>query len=567
MLTGISIRDYIIVDALELDLQAGMTTLTGETGAGKSILLDALGLALGDRADSSRVRRGAKRADIAVRFALADNPDAAAWLAQHDLDHDGELVLRRVLHADGGSKGYINARPSPLAAMRELGERLIDIHGQHEHQSLMRRDAQRRLLDAYAGHADLCADVAARFAQWRRTEGRLRELTRQAQQHDAQRALLHYQVDELEQLNLQPGEFAELEAEQRRLANADTLLTITGNTLAQLYDAEDHSTHALLSHAARQLTHAADLDARLHASLEMLNSAIVQVEEAASQLRRRQNDIEPDPASLAAIDQRLARCLELARKHQATPTDLPEIANHRRAELDALNNAETQLETLRDAAAQQRTDYLTAAGALSRSRSQAAQTLSAGVTAAMQTLGLSGGQFQVERLGLDEAAAAGHGLETVRFLVSINPGQPPAALTKIASGGELARISLAIQVVTAAAQATPTCIFDEVDAGIGGGIAEIVGRRLRDLSAHSQVLCITHLPQVAVQGHQQLLVRKQADDDTLATRITPLTAAARIEEIARMLGGVEITRQTRAHAKEMIQQAQRRRDDPPPRAN
>ena len=559
MLTGISIRDYIIVDALALDIQPGMTTLTGETGAGKSILLDALGLALGDRADSTRVRRGAKRAEIVVRFSIADNPQAAAWLAQHDLDNDldNELVLRRVLHADGGSKGYINGHPSPLTALRALGEQLVDIHGQHEHQSLMRRDAQRQLLDTYAGHSAACTEVAARFEQWRRSDRTLRELTAQAQQHDAQRDLLRYQVDELEQLNLQPGEFAELEVEQSRLANADALLDIIGNTLTQLYDAEDHSAHAILSGAARQLTHAADLDSRLHAVLEILNSAIVQVAEAASQLSRHRHGIEPDPTALATVDQRLAHCLELARKHRVAPPELPEILERRRAELDALNTTETRLATLQDITTQRRAAYLQAARALSRSRERAARTLSAQVTAIMQTLGMTGGRFRIERIDLDDASATAHGLDSVRFLVSTNPGQPPAPLTKIASGGELARISLAIQVSAADAQPIPTRIFDEVDAGIGGGIAEIVGRQLRALSAHRQVLCVTHLPQVAAQSHQQLSVRKQAGDNTITTRITPLSAAARIEEIARMLGGVDITRQTLAHAKEMIQRAQR----------
>ncbi|TCO83830.1 DNA replication and repair protein RecN [Plasticicumulans lactativorans] len=553
MLLHLQIRDFAIVDALELDLAPGLTAVTGETGAGKSIMIDALGLLLGDRAEAELVRSGAERAEISAAFDLGHLSAAQAWLAERDLDRDGECLLRRTIGRDGRSRAYINGTPQPLAALKDLGERLVDIHGQHEHQSLMRRDAQRELLDDYAGLREALAELGGHFQRLARARRRLDELAARSAERDARLDMLRYQVQELDALALAAGELAELDAEHARLANAGRLLASSQEALERLYEGEEVSAQALLADAAGSLDALARLDPALAPALELLNGALIQVQEAADELRRYVRGLDLDPRRLAWVENRLAEVQALARKHRVSGAELPGLLEHLRAELDELENGEFHQGELERELAAAREAYLRVAERVGAERAVAAAELGSRVSAAMHELGMPGGRFAVQLEATDKPAP--HGLQSVEFMVSANPGQPLRPLAKVASGGELSRISLALQVIAAHSAYIPTLIFDEVDTGIGGGVAEIVGRQLRQLGGSRQVLCVTHLPQVAAQAHQHLQVRKETDGERTRTGVAPLAAAARVTEIARMLGGVELTENTLAHAREMIERA------------
>ena len=555
MLTHLHIRDFAIIDELELDLNGGMTALTGETGAGKSILVDALGLALGDRADSGVVRHGRERADVSASFDIAALPELNAWLGEQGLEAEGECIARRLITAEGRSRGFINGHAVPMQTLQQLGSYLVDIHGQHEHQSLLRREVQRQLLDDYADHGNLLQELAAVFAEWQSLAERLAQLRETAAYRDARLDLLRYQVQELDALAVLEGEIAALEAEHARLHHAQRLLETAQRGLQRLYD-DDGAVVGVLNHHATELEQLLRYDARLDAPLQLIREAAIQLDEAAAELRDYLATTELDPTRLGEVEQRLDSLHDVARKHRVEPEALPALHARLSEELAILENSEVELERLATQLKQQTQRYRELAARVTEGRTRAARGLAADVSARLQELGMPGGRFDIalESRKVDDYSATG--MEHVEFQVSANPGQPLRPLTKVASGGELSRISLAIQVVTSRCLRVPTLVFDEVDVGIGGGVAEIVGKQLRALGAAHQVLCITHLPQVAALAHHHLQVRKQTQGEATATTIAPLAGAERYEEIARMLGGVEITKQTRAHAREMVTRAQ-----------
>ncbi len=555
MLKHLHIRNFAIVESLELDFQTGMSVLSGETGAGKSILLDALGLTLGDRADSSIIRPGAERAEISADFDIESLPGVVAWLAEHELDMDGECMLRRTIGADGRSRGYINGQPAPVQSLRELGEQLVDIHGQHAHQSLLKRDIQRQLLDAYAGHLPLARETAASFRYWQQLQQEYDELREANAERDARQELLRYQVEELEALKLQPGELEELDREHDRLANASRLLEGAQGAVTRLYESDQQSVNNLLEQTLGELQQLREFDSSLGNSCELLESASIQVKEAAGELRHYADGLELDPEQLAQIEQRLTAVHDLARKHRIEPQNLPELLEQLQQELEQLDNAGSRLLGMETEIEQARTAYEKQAKKLSKGRQSAARKLAEAVSENMQELGMGGGRFDITLQPLGKGPSA-NGLESVELQVSANPGQPLRPLSKVASGGELSRISLAIQVITAGQEGIPTLIFDEVDVGVGGGVAEMVGRQLRRLGESRQVLCVTHQPQVAAHGHNHFRISKQMDDGETRTMVQPIEGDIRIEEVARMSGGVNITTQTLEHARELIAQAQ-----------
>ncbi len=554
MLTRIVVKNLAIVSALELELAAGMSVLSGETGAGKSILIDALGLTLGERADTGLIRPGCERAEVTAVFDVAASPRVRELLCEQDLESGDECILRRVI-TPSGSRAYVNGSPAPAKLLQALGGILVDIHGQHAHQSLLRRDEQRLLLDEFAHHPALVTRTAEGFRAWRRTEDELRRLREASRDRSDRLDLLRFQVEELQALNLQPDEIRELDEQHRRLSNAGRLLEGCNRLLEMLED-DEQSAGALVTRAAAELDELAEADRALEESRALIENAAIQIEEGARGLRHYADHLELDPQRLAEAEQRLSAIHDLSRKYRCPPEVLPERLAEFETELDQLQNADVQLAGLETEADRLRGGFLTAAGRLHESRRKAARKLEKAVMEGMQQLGMPGGRFEVGLDPLPEGKAGAAGLDRIEYRVSANPGQPLQSLTKVASGGELSRISLVIQVATAGCTGVPTLIFDEVDVGIGGGVAEVVGQLLRRLGHSRQVLCVTHLPQVAAQGHSHLQVAKQSDGRNTSTAIAPLDPAGRVEEIARMLGGMEITSQTRAHAREMLDRAQ-----------
>jgi DNA repair protein RecN (Recombination protein N) len=553
VLTRITIRNLVIVRELDLALGAGMSALTGETGAGKSILVDALSLALGAKADSGMIRGGADKADITAAFDLADHPDAAAWLAQHDLDADDECLLRRVLVRSGRSRAYVNGSPVTQALLAELGALLVAIHGQHAHQALLRPAAQRELIDGFGALQAQVAAVAEHYRHWRAAREQ-RDALREARADRANRLdYLQFQVGELEDLPLAPDTIAEIDAERDRLSHAERLLGDSAQLLALLDDSEPSLTQSL-GRAATMVRDLCQYDAALVEVADLLDNALIQVEEASGALRHYQDRVELDPERLAQLDDQVSRLHEVARKHHCRADELAGLLADLQREMETLQHADDRLHALEREVETRASAYRKAADTLSAARREAAARLAQTVTDSMQTLGMRGGAFSVRCEAGKQPTA--HGSDEITFDVAANPGQAPAPLARVASGGELSRISLAIQVATAGCGTVPTLIFDEVDVGIGGATAEIVGQLLRRLGGERQVLCVTHLAQVAAQAHGQLRVHKLSDGATTETRIDALDAANRIDEIARMLGGVDITEQTRAHAAEMIGRAQ-----------
>jgi DNA repair protein RecN (Recombination protein N) len=557
MLSHIHIRDFAIVDQLELDLSYGMTALTGETGAGKSILVDALGLALGDRADIGVIRHGAERAEINIGFDLDDAPAASQWLEEQDLASSGECFIRRIITQEGRSKGYINGRPVPMQSLKELGEMLVDIHGQHEHQSLLKRDTQRQLLDDYAGNGELCAALEKCFREWKNKSSELASLRGAAADRSARLDLLRFQVTELENLNLVQSEIDELNEEHSRLANAGRLLETCQGAVAALYEGDEATIHDQLSRIHGELDPLCDIDPSLCSVRDMLNEALIQVSEAVDELRSYADRLDLDPNRLQWVEQRLAAIHDLSRKHHVSPGELPELLENLKTELETLDHADERLGELQDEIDALRQTYDNLARQLGRKRREAAKVLDQHVTAIIQKLGMPGARFEIAVQTNDQPVPTAIGLEQVEFQVSTNPGQPLKPLNKVASGGELSRFSLAIQVVLAQTTRIPTLIYDEVDTGIGGAVAEVVGQQLRTLGAVRQVLCVTHLPQVAAQAHRHLQVSKQTQNGETRTKIAVLSDEQRVEETARMLGGIRISEQTRAHAAEMIEGAQK----------
>ena len=546
MLRALSIRDYVIVDRLDLELAAGFTALTGETGAGKSILVDALKLALGDRADAGVVRAGATRAEISADFDAARLPAVRAWLEAQSLeDEEGACLLRRTIDASGRSRAYVNGSPATAAQLRELGELLLDIHGQHDHQLLLRRDRQRDLLDAFTGCEALAADVASRHGAWRQVAEQ-RAAREGAQKTSArERDLLVHEVRDLEALAFEPAQWADDQAEHRRLAHAQELIENV-SACAELLD------ESSLGTAASRLADAASLDPSLEEARRDVESAQAHASEAAHQLRRYLQRLEVDPGRLSQLDSRLKAVFDSARKYRVDPAELPAALEERRARLAELGGEES-LEALRAQEAALERAYREAAARLTTQRRGGARKLAAEVTATMQRLAMSGGRLEVALQPLEVPGAGG--LEAVELQFAANAGQALAPIARAASGGELSRLSLAIQVLMSGRASVPTLVFDEVDAGVGGAVAEVVGHLLHALSEHHQVLAVTHLAQVAVHARQQLRVAKEAGRGGTLARVEPLAADDRVGEIARMLGGLKITEATRRHAEEMLQNA------------
>jgi DNA repair protein RecN (Recombination protein N) len=559
MLRSLNIRNLAVIEQLEVEFDAGMTVLTGETGAGKSILVDSLGLVLGDRADTVMIRPGARQADITATFSIDNDGAAAAWLVGHDLPgEDGEYLLRRTLTGEGRSKAYINGNPVPVQLLRELGELLIDIHGQHAHQSLLKRPQQMALLDTYAAHLPLTRQVAEAYRDWKRLRDELEALRGAGEARAAQLDLLRYQVRELTDLNPLENETAELEQEHQRLAHSQQLENTCQQALSEMEQSDERSLIDRVQRINNELRHLLHFDPGLQAVTEFLDGAAIQLQEAATELRRYLDRMETDPQRLEWVDRRLSALHDVARKHRVPPAGLYARLQELGQELAALDTTEQRVDEVAARLDDAREGYRQAAGALSARRLKAAQELAGKVTKTVRQLGIPEGRFEIEFETLNEGDMGEGGLERCEFLVATGARMPLRPLAKVASGGELSRISLAIQAITAQKDGAPTLIFDEVDAGIGGRVAEMVGQHLRDLARYRQIICVTHLPQVAALTQHHYRVSKLGGKGMASARIERLDEAERREEVARMLGGVEITAQTRAHAAEMITRGRER---------
>lgn len=551
MLRQLVIRDLVVIESLNLEFEPGMNVLTGETGTGKSILIDALGLILGDRADTALIRDGVDEAEITAIIDICDYPDAASKLAELDIEHDREVFLRRVIKLDGRSRAYINGTPVPIQSLRELGERLVDIHGQHAHQSLLKHDLQRQLLDHFGGYDHLLDELQSHYRCWHASASRLAELNHNNERREDQLALIRYQVDELEAMNLTEACYQESVDEHQRLANANRIAECVQFALNEISQTEN----AIAGRIARvyeSLRGISEFDPALGDILTLLDTARIQVDEAGGELRRYFDNIEINPEQLQRSDNVLAQFHETARKHKVNPKEL--FAHFQRLD--------RQLQQLRDNAGlvedllRQNTDslaqYRRTARELSRARSAAAVEFAQRVTGNMHDMGMRDGVFKVEGNFSEDADPSPNGLDNIEFLVTTNPGQTPRSINKVASGGELSRISLAIYITAARDKGTPIMVFDEVDAGIGGGVAEIIGRLLCSLAEHKQIFCVTHLAQVASFGQHHYRVNKFIRANRTYTGVDKLDSEQRVEEIARMLGGVKITGESRAHASEML---------------
>ncbi len=552
MLTSIQVRNFAIIDQVEVEFSPGLTVLTGETGAGKSILVDAMGLVLGERGGAGLVRSDAKRAEFTAEFDLADLPEAREWLEEQMLDLDSECILRRVISADGRSRAFINGNSVPLQSLKSLGEMLLDIHGQHFHQSLGRRDVQRALLDYFGGLVDVAVATTNAFSDWRELADKLAALDTANEDRQARMEFLRFQIGEMNALDLQPGEFASLSVERSKHQNSGRLAEGVTSALQILYDGDPTNAQSMLAEAAHAIDALRVVDEELTPISAILQEANIQVSEAADALRRYGDALDTDPARQNQVEERLDAITTIARKHRIEPDGIDALHADLQNQINDLENAEERGAELRESVAATEDVYRQSARRLSAGRKKAASRLSRDVTAAMADLGMPGGVFEIDLETRDIDDPRPWGMDNIEFLVSANPGQTPMPLSKVASGGELSRMSLAIQVIASDGSSIPTMVFDEVDSGVGGGIAEMVGHRLRDLGQTRQVFCVTHLPQVASLGNNHFRIMKLSDGQSTRTGITRLGNDERIEEIARMLGGVEITQRTRDHAAEML---------------
>lgn len=556
MLTNLNIRHLAIANDLELSFSQGMTSLTGETGAGKSILVDAMSLVLGDRADSNMVRHNCDRAEIEATFNTSKNAILQQWLIDQELDDDELCHLRRTISRDGRSKAYINGRTVPLHQLREVSARTIDIHGQHAHQSLIRSETQRLLIDTVANTKPLLDELSVAYKQWQNCQQQLTELQQQSQQHTARLELLRYQVHELDPLDLSDDTIQQLIDEQQKLAYASQLINTTELSLQQLFEQEQGSAYSVVSNVLIDLEKLKDIEPQFNNIVEILNSTIAQLDECSSELRHYLDSADNNPERLDEVEVQLSALHELARKHHVEIEALPAHYQQLCDELTRLADLDSHSEQLQQQVDEQEQLCRSLCQKISLQRQKAAEPLAEKISQSIQQLAIPGGYIEFNISPLANGHFNETGSDHIQLLVSTNPGQSAGDLGKVASGGELARISLAIQVVMAGTRSVPTLVFDEVDVGIGGGIAEIVGRHLRLLASTQQVICITHLPQVAAQAHQQLQVSKKQSDDSTYIELAELNEEQRVEEIARMLGGVTLTEKTRSHAQEMLEQAQ-----------
>jgi len=552
VLSHLSVKNFTLVDELQLELNQGMTALTGETGAGKSILLDALGLTLGGRADGDQVKHGCDKADICASFDVTDIPAAREWLERHELLQEGDCLLRRVVTKEGRSRGFINGQAAPLQQLRELGETLIDIHSQHAHQSLLKTETHSRLLDDFAGNQTLLKQCRDIFRDWQQKNSLFTQVRDNFEEINARAQLLRYQVQELDALALEDGELERLESEQRQLANAEQTLT-SSQEISQLCEDDESGLLQLMQRALHKLSEIKDKPENLSAAEELMVSAQLQLQEAQSEINHHIDSFEMDPQRLQLVDDRLSSCFELARKHRIQAEELLTFHQRLSQELEQLDGGDERLDQLQLEAEAAQAQFTELATKLSGKRQTAAKRLTKKINEQLQKLSMKSANFTIALNDCSKPTA--QGIDDIEFLISTNPGQPHKPMGKVASGGELSRISLAIQVVTAQSSCTPTLVFDEVDVGIGGATADIVGQLLRSLGKQGQVLCVTHLPQVASKAHQHIQVHKQTGSTSAQTQLTELRDGAKVTEIARMLGGEQLTQQTMAHAKEMIELA------------
>ena len=557
MLTSLQIRNFAIIDQAEVEFSSGMTVLTGETGAGKSILVDALGLVLGERGGTGLVRSGTQRAEFTAEFDLQNLPDARIWLEEQMLDLDNECNLRRVINADGRSRAFINGNTVPLQSLKDLGEMLLDIHGQHFHQSLGHRDVQRNLLDYFGDMNDVRAATETAFNEWQAVAAQIADLDTADADRVSRLELLQFQIAELDALALATEEIAELSQERQKLQSSGRLAEGVSGALQRLYDGDPLNAQGLIAEAMQAVEQMCEVDPALEPIASLLQDANIQVSEAQDMLRRYGDALDMDPARQNWVEERLDAIYAIARKHRVQPDEL--VALHRtvKQQLDDLGHAEERSAELAEKAAAAEADFQNLAAQLSAGRKKAAGRFASAVTDTMANLGMPGGVFEIRISPRDRDAPRSWGIDNIEFLISANPGQPPLPLSRIASGGELSRMSLSIQVIASDGSAIPTMIFDEVDSGVGGGVAEMVGLRLRELGETRQVFCVTHLPQVASLADHHFRICKISDGKSTKMAVTHLSDDERIEELARMLGGVEITTRTRDHAAEMLRSGAR----------
>lgn len=551
MLVSIAIKNFAIVRQLEVQWHSQMTTITGETGAGKSIAIDALAQSLGERSDAGMVRAGADKAEVSTEFDISHLPQAQDWLKEHDLADDNECILRRVISREGRSQGYINGSRVPAAMLKDLGNLLVSIHGQHAHQLLTKSEHQRNLLDAYANNSALLNKVSESYLTWQNKQQELTQLIEQQQEFSAQQQLLKYQVEELDKADIQPDEFAQIEQEHKRLHNAQSLLTDSQQALNILIEEDSGNAYSAMQSALSLIQRSANVDSGLNQSLELIDSALIQLQEGASELRQYCESLELNPERLYEVEQRLDLMVDLARKHQVSPEQLPEHHQQLHDELNALSHSDERIVELEEELTQARAEFEQYSKTLTTVRQEYAAKLNKKISASMSELNMAGAKFEIELTDLGEQANK-FGAEKVDFLVSANPGQPLQALAKVASGGELSRISLAIQVIIAQKVTTPTLLFDEVDVGVSGPTASAVGKLMKKLSNNTQVICVTHLPQVACYGHQQQFVKKVTEQEQTETSMSALDNLGRVDELARLLGGDQISSTTKANAQELL---------------
>ncbi|NDJ56713.1 DNA repair protein RecN [Enterobacteriaceae bacterium 4M9] len=551
MLAQLTISNFAIVRELEIDFQKGMTAITGETGAGKSIAIDALGLCLGGRAEAEMVRPGAARADLCARFSLKDTPAARRWLEENELEDASECLLRRSINADGRSRGFINGTAVPLSQLRDLGQLLIQIHGQHAHQQLLRPEHQKSLVDGYAGDNVLLEAMAERYKQWHQSCRDLASHQQQSQERAARAELLHYQLKELNEFAPRAGEFEQIDEEYKRLANSGQLLSTSQQALDILADGEENNLQSQLYSVRHLVTELVGMDDKLSGILNMLEEAAIQISEASDELRHYCERMDLDPNRLYELEQRISRQISLARKHHIAPEALPALHQQMLDEQGLIDSQADDQEALMQAVARHHQQAQEIAHQLHESRVASARELAQLITESMHSLSMPHGQLNID-VSFNENHLTAEGGDRIEFYVCTNPGQPLQPLAKVASGGELSRIALAIQVITARKMETPALIFDEVDVGISGPTAAVVGKMLRQLGESTQVMCVTHLPQVAGCGHQHFFVSKETDGEMTETRMQPLDKRARLQELARLLGGSEVTRHALANAKELL---------------
>ncbi|MCS2152345.1 DNA repair protein RecN [Scandinavium goeteborgense] len=551
MLAQLTISNFAIVRELEIDFHSGMTAITGETGAGKSIAIDALGLCLGGRAEGDIVRMGATRADLCARFVLKDTPAAQRWLEQNQLEDGRECLLRRVISSDGRSRGFINGTAVPLSQLRELGQLLIQIHGQHAHQLLVKPEHQKSLLDGYTGESVLTSRMAEQYRQWHQSCRDLAQHQQLSHERIARAELLQYQLKELNEFQPQAGEFEQIDEEYKRLANSGQLISTSQHAMSILADGEDANLLSQLYSARQLVTELVSMDSKVSGVLDMLEEAAIQLSEASDELRHYCDRLDLDPNRLFELEQRISRQIALARKHNVTPEELPAFYQSLLDEQQQLDDQADSAETLSLAVTKHHQQALETAEQLHALRQASATELAGLITDSMHSLSMPHGLFAID-VSFEANHLTAEGADRIEFRVTTNPGQPLQPIAKVASGGELSRIALSIQVITARKMETPALIFDEVDVGISGPTAAVVGKLLRQLGESTQVMCVTHLPQVAGCGHHHFYVSKETDGAMTETHMQPLDKRARLQELARLLGGSEVTRNTLANAKELL---------------